>query len=112
MESQIAKNSLVETTIQIAEELLRKGFSAIFEKFNFAALGKSWAVAVCALQRRRRGGEEYRQNVEKKNMNLEPIVTAYVATKGMREVGQLSLLLLFWLFFFFCLFYFVSVQYC
>lgn len=66
-------------------------------------------MAVCALQRRRRDGEEYRQNVEKKNMNLEPIVTAYVATKGMREVGQLSLLLLLWLFFFFGLFYFVSV---
>lgn len=57
-------------------------------------------MAVCALQRRRRDGEEYRQNVEKKNMNLEPIVTAYFATKGMREVGQLSLLLLLWLFFF------------
>lgn len=66
-------------------------------------------MAVCALQRRRRDGEEYRQNVEKKNMNLEPIVTAYFATKGMREVGQLSLLLLLWLFSFFGLFYFVSV---
>lgn len=83
----------------MAEELLRKGFSAIFEKFHFAALGKSWAVTVCALQRRKRDGEEYRQNVEKKNMNLEPIVTAYIATKGMRQVGQHSLLLFFWLFF-------------
>lgn len=33
-------------------------------------------------------------------MNLEPIVTAYIATKGMRQVGQHSLLLFFWLFFF------------